>query len=85
MLHKYLLLFLLPAFTVHHTVAQNINWATDVAPILYGHCVQCHRDGGLGGFSLIGYDNAFTYSASIQDATGARRMPPWKAEPMRIA
>lgn len=81
MRHKYLLLFLLPAFPLHHVVAQSINWATDVAPILYDHCVQCHRDGGLGGFSLIGYDNALSYSASIQDATAAKRMPPWKADP----
>jgi hypothetical protein len=40
--------------------AQSINWATDIAPILYENCAKCHRDGGLGHFSLIGYSNAFT-------------------------
>ncbi len=80
-MHKFILLLLLPVFTVADGAAQTVDWATDVAPILYGHCVQCHRDGGLGGFSLLGYDNAMTYSASIQDATAAKRMPPWKADP----
>ncbi len=61
--------------------AQNINWATDIAPILYEHCVKCHRDGGIAGFSLIGYDNAFSNRYSIADATAERRMPPWKADP----
>lgn len=61
--------------------AQTVNWATDIAPILYQHCVQCHRADGIGHFSLVGYDNAFTYRHSIQDATENKRMPPWKADP----
>lgn len=61
--------------------AQTVNWAEDIAPILYEHCVKCHRDGGIAGFSLIGYGNAFSNRFAIADATGARRMPPWKADP----
>lgn len=61
--------------------AQSINWATDIAPILYENCAKCHRDGGLGHFSLIGYANAFTRRYDIQDAAGARRMPPWMPDP----
>ncbi|MBL7802262.1 MAG: sterol desaturase family protein [Saprospiraceae bacterium] len=61
--------------------AQSINWATDIAPLLYDHCVKCHRDGGIAGFSLIGYDNAVNYKEAIADATAAKRMPPWKADP----
>lgn len=57
--------------------AQSINWATDIAPILYENCAKCHRDGGLGHFSLIGYANAFTRRYDIQDAASTRRMPPW--------
>lgn len=58
-----------------------INWATDIAPILYKHCVKCHRDGGLGHFSLIGYDNAFSNRYNIQYKTTERQMPPWKPDP----
>lgn len=61
--------------------AQTVNWATDIAPILYEHCVKCHRDGGIAGFSLIGYGNAFSNRNAIAAATDARRMPPWKADP----
>ena len=53
MQNKHLLLFLLLALTTN-IGAQTINWANDIAPLLYDHCVKCHRDGGLGGFSLIG-------------------------------
>jgi mono/diheme cytochrome c family protein len=63
------------------TNAQSMNWATDIAPILYEHCVGCHRDGGIGHFSLLGYDNAITRRDEIAAATIARKMPPWKADP----
>jgi Secretion system C-terminal sorting domain/Copper type II ascorbate-dependent monooxygenase, N-terminal domain/Copper type II ascorbate-dependent monooxygenase, C-terminal domain len=61
--------------------AQKITWATDIAPILYENCANCHRDGGLGHFSLISYDNAYNKRLGIMDATGARRMPPWMPDP----
>lgn len=61
--------------------AQSVNWANDVAPILYEHCVKCHRDGGIGHFSLVGYDNAVQFQNSIQYKTETRQMPPWKADP----
>ena len=62
-------------------LAQTVNWATDIAPILYEHCVKCHRDGGIGHFSLVGYDNAFSRQNSLQYMTETRQMPPWKADP----
>ncbi len=61
--------------------AQSVNWVTDIAPILYENCASCHRDGGLGHFSLIGYNNAFANRFEIQEATESRQMPPWKADP----
>jgi len=61
--------------------AQNVNWATDIAPILYENCAKCHRDGGLGHFSLIGYANAFSNRSQIQYQTTERKMPPWKPDP----
>lgn len=61
--------------------AQTPNWASDVAPILYENCVKCHRDGGIGHFSLIGYGNAYANRFAIMDATQTRQMPPWKPDP----
>lgn len=61
--------------------AQTVNWATDIAPILYENCATCHREAGLGHFSLVGYGNAFSKRFSIQDKTSTRQMPPWKPDP----
>ncbi|MEZ4918904.1 MAG: T9SS type A sorting domain-containing protein [Saprospiraceae bacterium] len=61
--------------------AQTIDWATDIAPILYEHCVSCHRDDGIGHFSLIGYGNAYSNRYGIRYMTEERQMPPWKADP----
>ena len=61
--------------------AQSVNWANDIAPIMYEHCVQCHRDGGIGNFALLTYSSAFTMRDEIADAVSNKRMPPWKADP----
>lgn len=79
-MNKFIFLFLLTGAGQALT-AQTVDWATDVAPILYEHCVKCHRDGGIGHFSLVGYDNAFSRQGSIQYMTETRQMPPWKADP----
>lgn len=76
-----ILLAILMAFSSPALYAQTIDWAKDIAPILYEHCVKCHRDGGIGGFSLIGYGNAFSKRYSIQYYTETRQMPPWKPDP----
>jgi hypothetical protein len=75
--------FLLATCFVAFAWAANaqINWATDIAPILYENCAKCHRSGGLGHFSLVGYQSAFTNRFQIQDATTSKRMPPWKPDP----
>ena len=81
-MHKPFLLLLTLLLSALAAQAQApVNWATDVAPILYDHCVKCHRDGGLGHFSLIGYSNAVTNRFAIQEATASKRMPPWKPDP----
>ncbi len=77
---KHLLSALLLAASVAAS-AQSINWATDIAPILYENCAKCHRDGGLAPFSLIGYDNAFSNRYQIQYQTTEKKMPPWMPDP----
>ena len=54
----------------------------DVAPILYRHCISCHRDGEVGAkLSLISYESARSKAAAIRDKVRARLMPPWPADP----
>ena len=61
--------------------AQTVTWAENIAPILYNNCTQCHIDGGIAPFSLVGYNKAKAYASSIAAATQNRTMPPWPADP----
>jgi hypothetical protein len=56
-----------------------VNYAHDVAPILYANCVTCHRTGEAAPFALETYQEAKTWAAQIRDYTSRRQMPPSKA------
>jgi mono/diheme cytochrome c family protein len=51
-------------------------WAEHIAPILYGQCVSCHRQGGIGPFPLLTYAQATEMGVDIARVTRARTMPP---------
>ncbi len=53
----------------------------DVAPIVYGNCVSCHRAGEVAPFPLQAYADVKKRASLIADVTGRRYMPPWKPEP----
>jgi Ca2+-binding EF-hand superfamily protein/mono/diheme cytochrome c family protein len=53
----------------------------DVAPLLYRHCVACHRPGEVAPFSLLSYRDARKRAGLIGDVTADRSMPPWKPAP----
>ena len=67
-------------FAVVPSQAQN-TWATEVAPILYKHCVTCHRVGGVGNFSLQTWTDAKANAFPMLEAVESRYMPPWRADP----
>jgi hypothetical protein len=50
----------------------------DIAPILYRHCVSCHRTGEVAPFPLITYEDAKKRARLIADVTRTRAMPPWQ-------
>ena len=56
-------------------------WSTDVAPILYTHCTVCHRDGGIGPFSLMTYAQAAVMGPMLLNSVIDERMPPWPPDP----
>jgi len=72
-----LLAFVLPALAI----AQTPTWSDDVACIVYSHCTTCHRDGGIGPFSLMTYAEAEAEHSSMRDAVVSRYMPPWPPDP----
>lgn len=64
-----------------NTNAQTPDWATAVAPILYNNCTNCHIEGGIAPWSLVGYNNAANHGNGIKSKTASRKMPPWPADP----
>ena len=55
-------------------------FSKDVAPILYKHCVSCHRPGEAAPMSLLTYEQARPYAKAIANAVAKRTMPPWHAD-----
>ncbi|HUF24575.1 MAG TPA: hypothetical protein VMN81_10640 [Vicinamibacterales bacterium] len=56
-------------------------WAADVAPIVYTHCVECHRPGEIAPMSLMTYADARPWAKAMRDETSDGYMPPWHADP----
>ncbi len=57
--------------------AQNLTWATNIAPIMYSKCTTCHHDGGMAPFSLMTYSDARAKMALLSDQVSTGKMPPW--------
>ncbi len=53
----------------------------DVAPILFSHCVTCHRPGEVAPMSLLTYTDARPYARAMRLKVLAHDMPPWGADP----
>ena len=56
-------------------------FSKDVAPILFGNCVVCHRPGEVAPMSLLSYNDARPWSRAIKEKVVMREMPPWHADP----
>ena len=59
----------------------SVTFTRDIAPILFTHCVGCHRPDGIGPFSLTTYAAVRERASQIVMVTAERRMPPWKPVP----
>jgi len=59
---------------------QNPNYSEDIAPILYGKCLQCHYDGGIAPLTLETYASVVSNAGMIQHVTSNGEMPPWPAD-----
>jgi mono/diheme cytochrome c family protein len=58
-----------------------VTFHKDVEPILQKRCIECHRPGDIGPFSLLKYDKAKSSAKQIKEVVVKRRMPPWHADP----
>ncbi len=59
------------------TAAQEVTYAGDVAPIVWEHCVSCHREGGVAPMPLLTYEDVKKYAPLIKPKVVSREMPPW--------
>ena len=67
---------------VHKPAATGtVTFAKDVARIFNKRCVECHRPGEIGPFSLTSYDEAVGWADTIEEVVREGRMPPWHADP----
>ncbi|MFM8239470.1 MAG: redoxin, partial [Actinomycetota bacterium] len=52
-----------------------------VSRIVARHCVECHREGGVGPFALDSYDELGAHAAMVREVIDRGTMPPWFAAP----
>ena len=76
MIKKLLFILLIPAIGF----GQNPNYSEDIAPILYGKCLQCHYNGGIAPLTLETYASVVSNGGMIQHVTASGEMPPWPAD-----
>ncbi len=62
-------------------VDSDVTFTNQVSRILNRHCVECHRDGEIGPFSLTDYDEVIGWADMILETIDDGRMPPWHANP----
>jgi len=57
----------------------SVTYHNQVSRIMANHCVECHRDGGVGPFSLEDFESVASQSGSIRRVVEDDIMPPWFA------
>jgi thiol-disulfide isomerase/thioredoxin len=60
--------------------APTVTYVDDIAPLLRRQCVECHRAGEIGPFSLTEYQEVLGWAEMIREVTEQNRMPPWHAD-----
>ena len=50
----------------HKGVTSKFTYNADVYPVFLNRCGRCHIDGGVGGMSLLKYEDAFPWAESLR-------------------
>jgi len=56
-----------------------VTYFDQVSRLLQRHCVECHRDGGVGPFALDSHAEAVAHAPMIREVLERGMMPPWFA------
>ena len=57
-----------------------VTFANQVSRVLNRNCVECHRSGEIGPFSLETYEEAIGWADMMLEVIEEERMPPWHAD-----
>lgn len=63
------------------TGAADVTFSNQIARIFQDRCVECHRPGEIGPFSLSDYSEVAGWADTIAEVVKDGRMPPWHADP----
>ncbi len=61
--------------------AEPLTYHGRISRIIQASCVECHRPGGVGPFSLLTYDDVVSRAGMIRRQVARGAMPPWFAAP----
>ncbi len=61
--------------------SSDVTYCLQIARILQTHCVECHRPGEIGPFSLTDYEEVVGWADTMLEVIDNGRMPPWHANP----
>lgn len=70
-----------PITLAKSSVAGEVTFGKDVAPIINKHCASCHTPGEAAPFSLRTFKQVSTRGDMIAEVVREERMPPWYAAP----
>jgi Ca2+-binding EF-hand superfamily protein len=59
--------------------AADVTYHNRISRIVQRHCVECHREGGVGPFALDTYDDLAAHARMVKQVVERRIMPPWFA------
>ncbi len=60
-------------------VTTEVTYHNRISRIVQQHCLECHRDGGVGPFSLASFDDVVAHAGMIKQVVDRGVMPPWFA------
>ena len=73
-----------PGCDLHLDAAQgnttSITYYGQITRILQRHCLECHRDGGIGPFPLETLEDVVSHAGMIETVVRNKTMPPWFAD-----
>jgi len=57
----------------------DVTYHNRISRIMQRHCVECHRDGGVGPFALDTYEDVIAHAGMVKQVVERGIMPPWFA------